>query len=1018
MKLNEAIEVVLKQFNHPMTAREIADEINSKQLYVRGDKNPVPPSQIHARINNYPEKFIKANNKIDLFKNHQNVFRNFRSKKPIELEESLDNLTKKIFNEYHLAETEIVIFICALCIVIERIELETDMEYLPIPIKQEIFLNEVQQLISEKNQLSEVYEILLKNKQILTKDFFNEISFNICYLIDQSTDAELKICLLKYLDQVGVFGKKKFMTQFYTPDFLNKLLVELADPKDNEIVLDPASGMGKTLVEITKMNNNVRIKGQELAYNSYLLNKVYFYLNNFTNYELFCSDSLKNPKIEKTSVDLIISDIPFGKKYIGEDFSFSLSQIKRSYSSEELFLEFMLSRLNEQGRILTVIPQSLLVNKSTYRLRQKLIDQDILEAVISLPKETYLPYFGVETSIIVINKNKIAERTKKVLFIDIRSSFDILVKNNEINLDKNRFNEVLVKLLAIYKSKSNTNSSLVHCLTDAKAIISQVYDLSPARYLTGILDIIGETSKKGELMELSVVLERYSSYSKNIDGKEIKYVQIKDLHDGSSDFYLDPHKLISYNNSSSKYRIINSSALLLARVGNKIKPTYFEYEGQLIGINPNILAYTVKKEIVNIDYLITQLKSDFFKRQFEIIISGAGLPSFNPSALLKLKIPIPPLFEQLNRLAIYKEQQSNNLRLTQFIHDIRIVSSNEEIKAEIERFAQKTLQESHYIAYKREFEFEKFPFTAKDLEETRYIKRSQDAQYFNLLLLDDKKEFNGVLIIQSENDISFEQYSEINAYANFILRTSSKYIQENTNRLLNDFSHTTKNILKDINKILSDFLNTPNQEFLSSMKTSLLKDEEMISYFIRTENKKREDFLAFNRLEEARNIVNKHFELFKRRHEYYTKSINANIEEIKLSDFLERLPIKKTRIKLVNEGHKDITLLIKSAPIELAFSDIINNATNYSADNQVDLDIFLRDRYIEFKIANNISNTFSKENYEILGKEDIKNPDGTYSTGLSQAFRCINEENDITLASYENYKTYKRFEITIKLKKK
>ena len=66
MTLHEAISFVLKQENRPMTAREIADIINSKKLYIRRDNNPVPTSQIHARVNNHPAIFSKISGEIHL----------------------------------------------------------------------------------------------------------------------------------------------------------------------------------------------------------------------------------------------------------------------------------------------------------------------------------------------------------------------------------------------------------------------------------------------------------------------------------------------------------------------------------------------------------------------------------------------------------------------------------------------------------------------------------------------------------------------------------------------------------------------------------------------------------------------------------------------------------------------------------------------------------------------------------------------------------------------------------------
>ncbi|MBQ0085809.1 MAG: winged helix-turn-helix domain-containing protein [Prevotella sp.] len=66
MYLHEAIEQVLKANGHPMTSREIANAINAKKLYARGDGQQIPASQISARVNNHPDLYVKIDGKIIL----------------------------------------------------------------------------------------------------------------------------------------------------------------------------------------------------------------------------------------------------------------------------------------------------------------------------------------------------------------------------------------------------------------------------------------------------------------------------------------------------------------------------------------------------------------------------------------------------------------------------------------------------------------------------------------------------------------------------------------------------------------------------------------------------------------------------------------------------------------------------------------------------------------------------------------------------------------------------------------
>ena len=66
MTLHEAIEKVLRDNHHAMSSSDIAEAINTAHLYEREDKNPVPSSQISARVNNYPLLFKREERKITL----------------------------------------------------------------------------------------------------------------------------------------------------------------------------------------------------------------------------------------------------------------------------------------------------------------------------------------------------------------------------------------------------------------------------------------------------------------------------------------------------------------------------------------------------------------------------------------------------------------------------------------------------------------------------------------------------------------------------------------------------------------------------------------------------------------------------------------------------------------------------------------------------------------------------------------------------------------------------------------
>lgn len=1021
MTLHEAIELVLKKNNGAMTAKEIAEQINKDNLYQRKDKLPVPLSQIHARVKNYPSIFEKKENKISLINSTffpedliEYIKQKGDGKKIVEsfLEIPFEDILQKIENKlkflFDLNDLKSLLVTIEISIIFKKIfnnKTFRTTKKLPDTDKLFDFIKELNENIETESH----FNTLLKHKDIFLNDsFFKYLENQLILRLHESP--------LEYL-QNSRFFEKASSGHFVTPDFINTLFVQLTKPRDNEIVYDPAAGRCNSLSQFIVQDSSVFLYGQEINSSIAELGRLNLMLNKNVNYKISDSDSILNPIVEKDGANVIISNPPFGGRYHDLD-KIDFERISNDNSLETVFFEMMLSRLNPvNGRMVVVIPDGFLYKKSNSILRKVITEIDILDTIISLPNGSFIPYSNIKTSIIVLNCKKPKNRKGKVLFINSEKSVDFRYHQREVEVDESKLNLLINDISKIYHGSLNTSSIVDYKLILNETIVNQNFDLSVRRYTSDVLELIEKVGKREKIKELREILTRTNLTSLNTTNKNIKYVEIKDLNENYVDFYLNLGKLNKKKTISPSFKIINNSSLLLARVGNKMKPTYFEFKGERVAIKQNIIAFDVNTDIVNVEYLISQLKSEFFLSQLELIRQGAIIPTLQFSSLIKLKVPVPSLSEQYNRLAVFKEQQANKFKLTQFIKDIKLVSNINEIKSEIERFALNTIKEPNYIEYKREFEFERFPFTQNEIAETKFIKHSKDRLYWYLLLIDDDKRIHGVLTIQTENEISYEDYSDINAYANFIINSSSKYIQQNTNRLLNEFSHTTKNILNDINKILKDFLNTKNKIFLESMNNELLKDEELINHLIETEGRTKEDFLAINRMKDANNIVNSHFKLFKRRHQYYTSSVNSEFEDIKLSEFINRI-VNRSSINLINHSIEDKILFIKSAPIELALTDLIDNAIKYSENEKVIIEINPKDHYIEFAITNTTNPILSKDNYERLGKENIKKDDGTYSTGLNYAFRSVNENNEISIASHDYYKEKKIFKIIIKLKKK
>ena len=383
----------------------------------------------------------------------------------------------------------------------------------------------------------------------------------------------------------------------------------------------------------------------------------------------------------------------------------------------------MLSRLNpKSGKMVVVLPNGFLSSSKSYDLRKKLLGMDILEAVITLPPSSFLPYAGVDTNITIINHNKVSDKRNKVLFIDGKNTLLYNAKLKEDNA--NEISSYVREILSIYNNSEN-ESIINHKLVTIDSIIENDFLISPQIYTSKLNELIDEFKKSEDIVKLETILETTKKYNPEIIQKRelVKMVQIGDLNENETDFDLNLNVLSSSTRIPSDYFILKSSAILIARIGFKLKPTYFDYTGNSIAIKNNIIALSINKvyeDRVSTDFLISQLNSEFFKSQLKLIQSNDSIPSISIKQLLNLKLPLPKLSEQYNQLARFKEENANKFRLINFIEEIKLSTSANDTKVEIERFALNLLN-VEYVDFKNEFDFEKFPFSQKKLVLTRLL---------------------------------------------------------------------------------------------------------------------------------------------------------------------------------------------------------------------------------------------------------------------------------------------------------
>ena len=299
--------------------------------------------------------------------------------------------------------------------------------------------------------------------------------------------------LLSKISQSGLNG------QFRTPRHIIRMMVELMGPKADEVICDPACGTSGFLVaagEYLKKNCKEEIFFNRQKKDHYMNGMFHGYdmdrtmlrigaMNMMThgidNPYIEYRDSLSDQNPDRERYSLILANPPFKGSLDADTVSTDLLKVCKTKKTELLFIALFLRMLRVGGRCSCIVPDGVLFGSSTAHkaIRKALVEENRLEAVISMPSGVFKPYAGVSTGILVFTKTGHGG-TDNVWFYDMMAdgfSLDdkrIEVKENDIPDIIARFNN-----LDAEKDRARTEKSF---FVPKNEIVGNEYDLSINKY--------------------------------------------------------------------------------------------------------------------------------------------------------------------------------------------------------------------------------------------------------------------------------------------------------------------------------------------------------------------------------------------------------------------------------------------------------------------------------------------------------------------------------------------------------
>jgi type I restriction enzyme M protein len=464
---------------------------------------------------------------------------------------------------------------------------------------------------------------------------------------------------------LSVLGSQGDAGQFRTPRHIIDFMVEIIDPKKNETVRDTACGTAGFLISsykhILKANTDAKgnstltpdekgrlaqnFAGYDISPDMVRLSLVNLYLHGFADPHIYEYDTLTSQDRWNEYSDVILANPPFmsPKGGIKPHNRFSV-QSKRS---EVLFVDYMAEHLTPGGRAGIIVPEGIIFQSQTaYKQLRKMLVEEYLVAVVSLPSGVFNPYSGVKTSILILDKS-LAKRANTIAFFKVENDgFGLGAQRRE--MVKNDLPQALAEIgeylrrLRAGESAADYQPTLGLIVEKEKVAANGDYNLSGERYREG-----AAKSKSFPSYPLSDVCDIFngSTPSKQEprywENGSVPWFTVEDIRKGGRIIEKTEKFVTAEGLKETSLKLLPKHSVLLCCTASVGEYAFTEIE---VTTNQQFNGLVVNRTFA--DRLLPKFLFFISSRFKDELLRLSGKTSFNfvsVGTLKTIQIPLPPL---------------------------------------------------------------------------------------------------------------------------------------------------------------------------------------------------------------------------------------------------------------------------------------------------------------------------------------------------------------------------------------